>query len=65
MSDHLTPDEIHRLRRYLASEAVHSAQSSRRARRSFFSFLSMQGLGYILGKIVDLAWHTIRRLFGI
>jgi len=61
---HLTPDEFDRLRRYLAEEERYAVRSATSTRQSFFAFLRQASLGAVIGKLIDVAWFGIKRLFG-
>jgi hypothetical protein len=63
MSD-LTPDEIRRVRAYLAQEDRASRVTAENSRRSFFGWLVDVGFSWIVDKIITVAWVAIRSIFG-
>lgn len=60
----LTPDDNYRVNYYLRREHAARQASAQQARRGFFSWLGDVGLGWIVTKLLDLGWMTIRAFFG-
>jgi hypothetical protein len=63
MSSEPTPDEIRRVVKYLDRESDARAESAQQSRNGFFGWLREKGFSYIVEKIFDYAWASIRRLF--
>lgn len=64
MSGDPSPGEIRRVLDYIEQEERARQASVTASRTSFFAWMREQGLGYIVGKILDWAWIAVRRLFG-
>lgn len=51
-----------RIERYLNEADRYEKDSALKSRNSFFSWLRSIGLGYIIAKLLDMAWAAIKAL---
>jgi hypothetical protein len=50
--------------RYYHEQERLSRRSERRAKESFFTRLRQVGLGWLVGRLLNLGWHAIRAALG-
>lgn len=61
----LTEEEVARVRYQLAVEEYERRKAAELNKPSFLRWLGNVGLGFIVTKILQLLWSTIRKAFGL
>lgn len=61
----LTEDEVYRVRYQLAREEFERRKAAEQNKPSFLRWLGGVGLGFIVTKILEWLWATIRKAFGL
>jgi hypothetical protein len=61
----LTEDEIYRVRHQLAVEEYERRKAAEQNKPSFLGWLGRVGLGFIVTKILEWLWTSIRKAFGL
>jgi len=59
-----SPEEIRRVMQYMVGQQGYVERSQGAARHSFLRWLRVTGFGWMVGKLFDLAWSGIKKLFG-
>lgn len=60
----LTPDEEAQLRRILGNAREREQATATSSKGGFLEWLRSTSLGWLVGKLFDVAWSVIRRLLG-
>ena len=58
----ITDDDRRQIERHLSQARQDEKESALESRESFFTWLRRVGLAYIVQKLFDLIWATIRKL---
>ena len=61
----LSEDEVYRVRHQLAVEEYERRKAAEQNKPSFLGWLGRVGLGFIVTKILEWLWTSIRKAFGL
>jgi hypothetical protein len=61
----LSEDEVYRVRHHLAVEEYERKKAAEQNKPSFLRWLGGVGLGFIVTKILQWLWTTIKASFGL
>lgn len=60
----ITDEDRRRVAMYYGAESRARQESATSSKQSFFSWLREVGLAYIVQKLLDIIWETIKRWLG-